>query len=390
MEDSVKHHTCWSTIEETPVNVEKLLLLCHNHQQLKKESYILDCLTPAQIDAKSRCVNCNARVKRRPKSSNPLNHVPLNATHRNGQDLGKNDAPGSKDIQKLGTPCSESSSTAPGSKSYATPPSPKCRYHTGKVRNKIFSCCRKHVSQPGCVSEQEHTPPPFNDPTVRQYWQYHPTPDYSDEGQLIFQPRRQSGKKAKQRNQQKRQYDSAPESPARTPFNAIALDCEMGVSITGESELIRISAVDFFTGSVLLDKLVQPSVPMMHYNTRYSGVTWTDMWDAVRNGTCIYGRDMAREMLWKHIRPETIVVVHGGRNDFEALRWIHTRVIDSFILESYTGIKTEGGRSLQNLCLLKLGIAVQQKDVRKGHDSLEDAMACRELVIDWMNLLPDT
>ncbi|KIW56033.1 hypothetical protein PV05_04732 [Exophiala xenobiotica] len=163
----------------------------------------------------------------------------------------------------------------------------------------------------------------------------------------------------------------------------------MGVSITGETELIRLSAVDFFTGSVLLDNLVQPSVPMLHYNTRYSGVSWTDMQVAVQNGTCIHGRDMAREMLWKHIRPWTIVVVHGGRNDFEALRWIHTRVIDSFILESYTGIETEGGRSLQNLCKLKLGIAVQQKDVRKGHDSLEDAMACRELVIDWMKKIPD-
>lgn len=59
MGDSVKNETWWSTIEETPVNIEKLLLLCHNQGQLEKESYIVDCLTPAQIDAKSRCANCN-------------------------------------------------------------------------------------------------------------------------------------------------------------------------------------------------------------------------------------------------------------------------------------------------------------------------------------------
>ncbi|KIW56032.1 hypothetical protein PV05_04731 [Exophiala xenobiotica] len=165
MGDSVKNETWWSTIEETPVNIEKLLLLCHNQGQLEKESYIVDCLTPAQIDAKSRCANCNARVKRRPRASTPLNHITLNATDRNEEDHGKIDTPGSKDIQKRGKPRTES--TAQDLKSAATPPRPKCRYHTGRVRYKIFSCCRKHVSQPGCVIEQEHTLPPFNDPKAR-------------------------------------------------------------------------------------------------------------------------------------------------------------------------------------------------------------------------------
>jgi DNA polymerase III epsilon subunit-like protein len=111
--------------------------------------------------------------------------------------------------------------------------------------------------------------------------------------------------------------------------------------------------------------------------------------EAVRRGTCLFGRDAARTALWKHIGPETIVVVHGGHNDFNSLRWIHANVIDTFMLESYTGIKTLGGNSLKNLCKTKLEVDVQ--DISKtGHCSLEDAMACRELVHNWILQIPDS
>lgn len=172
---------------------------------------------------------------------------------------------------------------------------------------------------------------------------------------------------------------------------AVALDCEMGTSINNEPELIRLTAVNFFTGAILVDNLVSPTVALKHYNTRYSGVTPADMRKAVREGTCIFGRDKARELLWRHVGPETVAVVHGGSNDFSALRWTHPHVVDTHILESYTGVRTEGGRSLQNLCRLKLGIEVQQRNVpgrTAGHDSLEDSMACRELAVDWIGTIP--
>jgi hypothetical protein len=38
----------------------------------------------------------------------------------------------------------------------------------------------------------------------------------------------------------------------------------MGVAYTGESELVRIAAVDYFTGETLLDALVFPQVKMWH------------------------------------------------------------------------------------------------------------------------------
>jgi DNA polymerase III epsilon subunit-like protein len=175
----------------------------------------------------------------------------------------------------------------------------------------------------------------------------------------------------------------------------------MGMSVTNEPELIRLTAVNVFTSEILLDSLVHPTVPLKHYNTRYSGVRASDMHRAVRDGTCIFGRDNARALLGRlGVHPETIVVVHGGSSDFTALRWIHPHVVDTCLLEGYTGVKTEGGRSLKNLCELKLGIMVQQKNVnvpgggggasvRVGHDSLEDAMACRELALDWVRTIPD-
>lgn len=240
-----------------------------------------------------------------------------------------------------------------------------------------FTCCGKHVSQPGCVTQQEHTRPPTNELVHRQYWQHYPTPGLDQ----ILTPRSRN---------RRGQHGMQPYSIHRlNPATAIALDCEMGVSVAGESELIRLTAVDFFTGDILVDNLVQPQVPMLHYNTRYSGVTRGDIQHAIRQGTCIFGKDRARELLWRYVGPETIVVVHGGRGDFSELRWIHEHVVDSFILESMTGTEIKGGKSLKNLCKVKLGIDVQRKG-RKGHDSLEDAMACRELVIDRMEKMVET
>jgi DNA polymerase III epsilon subunit-like protein len=171
----------------------------------------------------------------------------------------------------------------------------------------------------------------------------------------------------------------------------------MGVSARGDSELIRITAADFFSRVVLLDTLVCPSVPMKHYNTKYSGVSAADMRQAVQSQTCVFGRNKARDLLFQHVRPETMVVVHGGPGDLTSLRWIHSRIIDTHLLQSYTGTKTPGGKSLRNLCRVRLDIEVQQQQrhdgqgrPRAGHDSLEDALACRELAIDWLKGIPDT
>lgn len=185
---------------------------------------------------------------------------------------------------------------------------------------------------------------------------------------------------------------ATPAYSTRNARQAVALDCEMGVSVYGEPELVRISLVDFFTGEILLDSLVYPRVRLQHLNTRYSGVTRGMLEGARQRNQCIRGgRDGAREQVWR-----TIVVVHGGSSDLLALRWKHDRIIDTFVVEgqrrqrqqqqtaaSAAGETAEaamGGRSLKHLAEAMLGVSIQRG--KRGHDSVEDAMACRWLV-DW-------
>jgi RNA exonuclease 1 len=107
----------------------------------------------------------------------------------------------------------------------------------------------------------------------------------------------------------------------------------MDISEEDNMELIRVTAVDYFSGDVLIDRLVLPTVRMVDYNTRFSGVRRSDMGKARKNRTCIFGRDMARKAVWKFVGPETVVIGRSVNNDLKALWWIHSTVVDSYVLE---------------------------------------------------------
>ena len=199
---------------------------------------------------------------------------------------------------------------------------------------------------------------------------------------------------------------------------AVALDCEMGTAIDDDSELIRLTVVDYFTGEPLIDRLVYPDIKMKHFNTRWSGITRGDMERARRQGQCIFGRDGARRAIFDYVGPSTIVIGHGAQNDLSSLRWIHYRVVDSHMVEwerrkeaerkeeqeksknkeeddklEENGDKSKDGKpvngqprgkhhpdgmSLKALTMKRLGRAIQVG--KKGHDSLEDALAARDLI----------
>ena len=204
---------------------------------------------------------------------------------------------------------------------------------------------------------------------------FHPTPEPEplDEKQHMVQH---------SRRQKQRLRDFLRTTAKR---KAVALDCEMGTAKSGETELIRLTLIDFFTGEKLIDSLVRPDVPMAHYNTRYSGVTAADMRNAENSASCIWGRDAAREQVWRYVGPESIVIMHGGSSDFSALRWIHSVVVDSHLLERFNEA-VEGGKSLKNLSLWRLGRTIQNG---RGHCSFEDALACRDLVHWLVCQIPD-
>jgi DNA polymerase III epsilon subunit-like protein len=217
----------------------------------------------------------------------------------------------------------------------------------------------------------------------------------------------------------------------------------MGTARNGDSELIRLSAVDYLTGEVLINNLVKPDQPMLHLNTKWSGATFDQLNEAVRKRTTLKGKAGARKQLWKFVGPDTFLVGHSVHNDLKALKWIHTRVVDSYVVENkviqekkaiearekevyeaaaekveerlleiteladghQSGLptdnqtmenpttvtngetkkrKTKGTGDLALKTLLKryLDTDIQNRG-NKGHDSLEDATAARDLV-HWM------
>jgi RNA exonuclease 1 len=108
----------------------------------------------------------------------------------------------------------------------------------------------------------------------------------------------------------------------------------MGTAKSGDSELIRVTLIDYFSSEILVDNLVYPDVAMEHYNTRFSGVTRKEMENALTLGQCLMGKSKAREAVWRFVGPHTIVVGHSANNDLTAMRWIHTVMVDTYLIES--------------------------------------------------------
>lgn len=251
------------------------------------------------------------------------------------------------------------------------------------------------MSKP-CTKTPAHAPRVYADRELEDHWRFYATPYHRDHDQPRFAA-------------------------------AVSLDCEMGTNEYGESELIRVSVVDYFSGAVLLDKLVFPDVRIMHWNTRFSGVSASDMHKARRAKTCLFGSANARKAIWKFVSPETVVIGHAVHGDLASLRWIHSRVVDTLViedeisrrekakrekeklekeqLEEEEGRKTEvegdkqkkqaakepsQAMSLKALAKERLDRTIQVKG--RGHDSVEDALAARDLLhwhvvnrlkIDW-------
>ncbi|WDK22955.1 exonuclease [Colletotrichum graminicola] len=291
------------TIEPTQLYLRQLHSMAHRRDVLVRNGFVVHPLSEADMDDKKRCRKCNLRC-----SNNKNKYKP-------------NDKDG-----KIG-PKKDTLNPDPSSNEKLSKPVLKCRYHTGRVDRMYWTCCRAHASTPGCTWAPEHLTWTYARADFKTRHQYHHTPAFSPAATTTATTTTVSSR-------------AAP--PHRRPHFAVAIDCEMGTAYDGESELIRVTLVDYFTSEILLDSLVYPQVPMQHYNTKWSGVSRQQMKDARDKGKCIAGGPAAvREAVWRWVGPSTVVVGHAVHNDLAALRWIHPLVVDSLVLATTTRAEQE-------------------------------------------------
>lgn len=165
---------------------------------------------------------------------------------------------------------------------------------------------------------------------------------------------------------------------------AVVLDCEMVGCIDGRDEAVQLCALDFFTGEVLINSIIKPHQQVIDWRTKLTGLSPADMAIATARGQALAGSAGARRELWKHIDENTILVGQSLNFDLNVLGVSHAMVVDSQILTTTAVFKDRkvGRRwGLQELCKDILGLNIRKAGAVKGHDSLEDSLATRELVL---------
>ncbi|KAJ4400809.1 hypothetical protein N0V91_008440 [Didymella pomorum] len=150
----------------------------------------------------------------------------------------------------------------------------------------------------------------------------------------------------------------------------ISVDCEMCKAENDQLVLTRISLLNW-DGSVAMDKLVKPDVPIKDYLTQWSGIT-----PAMLENVTTTLSDIQKELL-ELITPRTILVGHSLNSDLNAMKLTHPFIIDTGILFPHPR-GPPYKQSLKWLAQKYLHREVQKGS--SGHDSIEDSKTCLDLV----------
>jgi DNA polymerase III epsilon subunit-like protein/RNA recognition motif-containing protein len=164
---------------------------------------------------------------------------------------------------------------------------------------------------------------------------------------------------------------------------AIALDCEMAGGRMGDGlvdQLIQLTAIDYFTGEVLISALVKPTLDIRQWRTNIHGVNHGMILQADRDGTALRDVFHAREVLFSYMDKSTILVGHALHHDLNVLKIAHDRCVDSEVLvkDAINRPGQSSGTGLKKACDSLMGLGVQRM---ANHSCLEDSFAAREAVI---------
>ncbi|KAJ4984833.1 exonuclease [Stagonosporopsis vannaccii] len=256
-------------------------------------------------------------------------------------------------------------------------------------KNAVHLTTGAQSSRPKLSSLPRDTEPPRRDPLFRWDTRWSAIPTTGLVSTLIALKAHIPSPEAKSSAPVDKKYwtldqKSAPAQVAGAQKRlVITLDCEMvGTGPQGSvSELARLSALDFFTGELLIDSLVRPLCEVTDWRTRYSGITAENMAAAIQAGEVLEGSPAARTELFKYMDVQTVLVGHALHHDLAALGIRHTEIVDSSALaQTAVGGKSKRGWGLKTLCKELLGIVIQD-DGREGHDAVEDALGAREVVL---------
>ncbi|KAL5051073.1 ribonuclease H-like domain-containing protein [Aspergillus fruticulosus] len=178
---------------------------------------------------------------------------------------------------------------------------------------------------------------------------------------------------------------SSPENANQNALRAVVLDCEM-VGVEGPnkhevSDVVRLSAVNFLTGEILVDDYVQPKQKVISWRTQYSGVSRSLLNQMANDGRKVHqGWQSARQLIWNHMDDQTILIGHNLKCDLDVLGIAHSRIVDSMIMARRAVSPTRGGSwGLRTLVGEFCGRVIQAGS--SGHDCLEDTFATREVVL---------
>lgn len=213
-----------------------------------------------------------------------------------------------------------------------------CRFHPGRLRRKdkntrVYDCCKLPAdgSDP-CTTYLHHV----------FYW------DNSDQRHTAINYKR-------------------VEHVDKRASRALGIDCEMGYTTLG-FELLRATAVDFFTGKDVFDVMVKPIGEVVDLNTRYSGVL------GIPADSMTF--EEARGFFGRYIDKNTVLIGHGLENDLNAMRMLHDRVVDTAVLYPKYKATPTFRFSLKDLAFSYLSRNIQMGE----HDSREDSIAAIDVV----------